>query len=139
MSPIGTKRTIRTAPALVRYWVHSGHWSVGALNGGDRPHPSTCRILRTRGAIAAVAPLIEPPLAQDPIGRIAEAFEGEEIDTGLIVPVLTEYEEHLLNGAKEASAQSGQSRHCNILSAIGRADKGPHYAAAATRRSIELT
>ena len=34
------------------------------------------------------APMIEPPLAQDPAKRIPEAFEGEAIDTGLVVPRL---------------------------------------------------
>ncbi|MCX7298081.1 MAG: hypothetical protein NTU64_14705 [Hyphomicrobiales bacterium] len=50
------------------------------------------------------APLIDPPLAQDPTGRIAEAFGSEEIDTRLIVPALTEYEQQRVNEAKEASA-----------------------------------
>jgi hypothetical protein len=52
------------------------------------------------------APLIEPPLAQDPTGRVAEAIEGEEIDTLLIVPALSEYERHRVNEAKATSAEA---------------------------------
>ena len=52
------------------------------------------------------APIIEPPLAQDPSKRIAEAFEGEAIDTGLVVPRLTEYERHRVQEAKAASAEA---------------------------------
>ena len=52
------------------------------------------------------APIIEPPLAQDPSKRIPEAFEGEAIDTGLIVPRLTEYERHRVDEAKAASAEA---------------------------------
>ena len=52
------------------------------------------------------APIIEPPLAQDPAKRIPEAFEGEAIDTVLIVPGLTEYERHRVDEAKAASAEA---------------------------------
>jgi hypothetical protein len=52
------------------------------------------------------APIIEPPLAQDTSKRIPKAFEGEAIDTGLIVPRLTEYEGHRVNEAKAASAEA---------------------------------
>ena len=52
------------------------------------------------------APIIEPPLAQDPSKRIPEAFEGEAIDTGLVVPRLTEYERHRVEEAKAASAEA---------------------------------
>jgi hypothetical protein len=50
------------------------------------------------------APLIEPPLAQDPTKRIPEPFDGEAVDSGLIAPRLTEYERHLVKEAKDASA-----------------------------------
>ena len=51
------------------------------------------------------APMIEPPLAQDPAKRIPEAFEGEAIDTGLVVPPLSGYERHRLDEAKAVSAE----------------------------------
>ena len=52
------------------------------------------------------APIIEPPLAQDAAKRTPEVFEGEAIDTGLIVPRLTEYERHRVDEAKAASAEA---------------------------------
>ena len=52
------------------------------------------------------APIIVPPLAQDVTKRIPEVFEGEAIDTELVVPRLTEYERHLVNEAKAASAEA---------------------------------
>ena len=52
------------------------------------------------------APIIEPPLAQDVTKRIPEVFEGEAIDTELVVPRLTEYERHLVDEAKAASAEA---------------------------------
>ena len=52
------------------------------------------------------APIIEPPLAQDATKRTPEVFEGEAIDTGLIVPRLTEYERHRVDEAKAASAEA---------------------------------
>src|SRR5262249_24515705 len=50
------------------------------------------------------APIIEPPLAQDPTKRAPALFEGDPIATSLIVPRLTEYERHRVNEAKAASA-----------------------------------
>ena len=38
--------------------------------------------------------------------RIPEAFEGEAIDTGLVVPRLTEYERHRVEEAKSTSAEA---------------------------------
>jgi hypothetical protein len=52
------------------------------------------------------APVVEPPLRQEAAERFPEAFEGEAIDTGLIVPKLTEYERHLVEEAKAASAKA---------------------------------
>jgi hypothetical protein len=52
------------------------------------------------------APIIEPPLEQDLAKRSAEVFEGEAIDSGLVVPRLTEYERHRVNEAKAASAEA---------------------------------
>ena len=52
------------------------------------------------------APIIEPPLAQDVTKRTPEVFEGEAIDTGLIVPRLTEYERQRVEEAKAASAEA---------------------------------
>jgi hypothetical protein len=51
-------------------------------------------------------PIIEPPLAQDVAKRTPEVFEGEAIDTGLVVPRLTEYERHRVIDAKTASAEA---------------------------------
>jgi hypothetical protein len=52
------------------------------------------------------APQIVAPVAQDPEKRVPEAFEGEEIDSGRVVPPLTEYERHRVNEAKRASAEA---------------------------------
>jgi hypothetical protein len=52
------------------------------------------------------APIIEPPLAQDVTKRTPEVFEGEAIDTTLVVPRLTEYERQLVNEAKTASTET---------------------------------
>jgi hypothetical protein len=52
------------------------------------------------------APIIEPPLTQDVAKRTPDVFEGEAIDTGLVVPGLTEYERHRVNEVKAASAEA---------------------------------
>ena len=52
------------------------------------------------------APVVVPPLAQDLTNRIPEVFEGEAVDTGLIVPRLTEYERHRVKEAKQRSAEA---------------------------------
>jgi hypothetical protein len=52
------------------------------------------------------APIIEPPLAQDVTKRTPDVFEGEAIDTELIVPRLTEYERQRVKEAKAASAEA---------------------------------
>src|SRR4051794_37921189 len=52
------------------------------------------------------APVIELPLAQDPAKRIPEAFDGEAIDTGVVVPRLTEYERHRVEEFKAVSAEA---------------------------------
>src|SRR6516225_1454439 len=51
------------------------------------------------------APVIEPPLAQDVTKRTPDVFEGEAIDTELVVPRLTEYERQRVHEAKAASAE----------------------------------
>ncbi|MEH2480643.1 hypothetical protein V1282_004000 [Nitrobacteraceae bacterium AZCC 2146] len=51
------------------------------------------------------APRIVAPVAQNPEKRVPEAFEGEEIDSGRVVPPLTEYERHRVNEAKRAGAE----------------------------------
>jgi hypothetical protein len=50
------------------------------------------------------APVVELPLRQDAAERIPDASEGEAIDTGLVVPKLTEYERHRVDEAKALSA-----------------------------------
>jgi hypothetical protein len=52
------------------------------------------------------APIIEPPLAQDVTKRTPDVFEGEAIDTGLVVPPLTEYERQRVEEAKAVSAEA---------------------------------
>jgi len=52
------------------------------------------------------APIVEPPLAQDLTRRTPDVFEGEAIDTGLIVPRLTEYERQRVHEAKAASREA---------------------------------
>ncbi len=52
------------------------------------------------------APLVVAPLALDPAKRAPEVFEGESIDSGMVVPRLTEYERHRVNEAKAASTES---------------------------------
>jgi hypothetical protein len=52
------------------------------------------------------APVIEPPLAQDVTKRTPNVFEGEAVDTELVVPRLTEYERQRVKEAKAASAEA---------------------------------
>jgi hypothetical protein len=52
------------------------------------------------------APVVVPPLAQDLTKRIPKLFEGEAVDTGLIVPRPTEYERHRVKEAKARSAEA---------------------------------
>jgi hypothetical protein len=52
------------------------------------------------------APVIDSPLAQDVTKRAPEVFEGEKIDTELVVPRLTEYARQRLDEAKAASAEA---------------------------------
>jgi hypothetical protein len=52
------------------------------------------------------APVIEPPLAQDLTKRTPDVFEGEAVDTELVVPRLTEYERQRVSEAKAASAEA---------------------------------
>jgi hypothetical protein len=52
------------------------------------------------------APIIEPPLAQDLANRNPQIFEGETIDTELVVPPPTEYERQRIKVDKQASADA---------------------------------
>jgi hypothetical protein len=52
------------------------------------------------------APVIQPPLAQDVTKRTPEVFEGEAIDTAVVVPRLREYERQRVEEAKTASAEA---------------------------------
>ena len=52
------------------------------------------------------APVIESPLAQDVTKRTPDVFEGEAVDTELVVPRLTEYERERVKEAKAASAEA---------------------------------
>src|SRR6516165_3793495 len=52
------------------------------------------------------APVIEPPLAQDVTKRTPNVFEGEAVDTELVVPRLTEYERQRVHEAKAASTEA---------------------------------
>jgi hypothetical protein len=51
-------------------------------------------------------PVLEPPVQQDMAQRIPEAIEGDAIDTGLVVPAVTEYERHCVAEAKVLSAEA---------------------------------
>jgi hypothetical protein len=68
------------------------------------------------------APLIVPPLKQDPAKRIPRAFDGEAINSRLAAPRLTEYERYRVNQAKVESrdaltkaAQAVRSQHDKML------------------------
>ena len=52
------------------------------------------------------APIIEPPLAQDVTKRTPDIFEGEAVDTELVVPRLSEYERQRIEEAKSVSAEA---------------------------------
>jgi hypothetical protein len=52
------------------------------------------------------APVVVPPLAQDPAKRAPEASEGDAIDTARAVLRLTEYERQCVMQAKAASAKA---------------------------------
>ena len=52
------------------------------------------------------APVIQPPLAQDVTKRAPEVFEGEAIDSAVVVPRLREYERQRVEEAKTASAEA---------------------------------
>jgi hypothetical protein len=52
------------------------------------------------------APVIEPPLAQDVTKLLPEVFDGEAIDTVVVVPPLTEYERERVGEAKARSAEA---------------------------------
>jgi hypothetical protein len=51
------------------------------------------------------APVLEPPLAQDPRKREPEAVEGEAIDTTQLLPPLSSYENQRIQDLKAASAK----------------------------------
>ena len=70
------------------------------------------------------APIITPPLAQDLGKRMPQVFEGEAIDTEVIMPKLTEYQRQRVLDAKSASSEAlgkeaaeVRSRHDQILAA----------------------
>jgi len=50
-------------------------------------------------------PIVTPPLAQDITKRTPDVFEGEEIDTDIVVPRLSEYERQRVDEAKALSAE----------------------------------
>ena len=52
------------------------------------------------------APVVDPPLAQDPAKRLPYAFEGATIRSDQAVPRLTEYERHCVSDAKAKSAKA---------------------------------
>ena len=52
------------------------------------------------------APVVVPPLAQDPAKRAPEASEGDAIETARAVLRLTEYERHRVKEAKAARAKT---------------------------------
>ncbi|MBM3491867.1 MAG: hypothetical protein FJX68_15785, partial [Alphaproteobacteria bacterium] len=90
-----------------RCWLHGLGWHLigGAGQLLDRSLVDRMVAYGERLCFEA-APLIVPPLEQDPAKRIPVPFEGEAIDTELVVPRLTEYERHRVNDAKAASAEA---------------------------------
>jgi hypothetical protein len=83
------------------------------------------------------APLIVPPLAQDPAKRVPEAFEGAPIDSAWAVPRVSEYERHRVQQAKLASANAlGKSaaevrdKHDNDLARKISANSGTPFSTA---------
>lgn len=90
-----------------RCWLHGMGWHVigGAGQLLDRSLVDRMVAYGERLCFEG-APIIEPPLAQDQVKRIAEAFEGDAVDSLLIVSRLTEYERSRVKEAKEASAEA---------------------------------
>ena len=90
-----------------RCWLHGLGWHVIGRAGQLLDRSLVDRMVAYGERLCFEgAPVIEPPLAQDATKRIPEVFEGEAIDTGLIVPRLTEYERHRVDEAKAASAEA---------------------------------
>ena len=90
-----------------RCWLHGLGWHVIGGTGQLLDRSLVDRMVAYGERLCFEgAPIVEPPLAQDATKRIPEAYEGEAIDTELIVPRLTEYERHRVDEAKAASAEA---------------------------------
>jgi hypothetical protein len=90
-----------------RCWLYGLGWHVIGRAGQLLDRSSVDRMVGYGERLCFEgAPLIVPPLQQDPAKRVPDAFEGEAIDSDLIAPRLTEYERHRVNEAKDASAEA---------------------------------
>lgn len=90
-----------------RCWLHGFGWHVIGGAGQLLERSLVDRMVGYGERLCFEGPpLVLPPLAQDAAARIPEAFEGEAIDAGLVVPKLTEYERHRVAEAKATSAES---------------------------------
>jgi hypothetical protein len=90
-----------------RCWLHGLGWHITGDSGQLLERSLVDRMVGYGEHLCFEgAPVIAPPLAQDPAQRVPKAFEGEAIDTGLIVPRLTEYERHRVEEIKTASAEA---------------------------------
>ena len=90
-----------------RCWLHGLGWHVIGRAGQLLDRSLVDRMVAYGERLCFEgAPVVEPPLAQDATKRTPEVFEGEAIDTGLIVPRLTEYERHRVKEAKAVSADT---------------------------------
>ena len=106
-----------------RCWLHGLGWHVIGAAGQLLDRSLVDRMVGYGERLCFEgAPLIVPPLAQDPAKRVPKAFEGEAIDSSLIAPRLTQYERHLVKEAKEASvkelgklAGEVRARHDRVL------------------------
>ncbi len=108
-----------------RCWLHGLGWHVIGQAGQLLERSLVDRMVGYGERLCFEgAPIITPPLAQDLGKRVPQAFEGEAIDTEVIVPKLTEYERQRVLDAKSASTEAlgkeatgVRSRHDQILAA----------------------
>ncbi len=90
-----------------RCWLHGFGWHMISAGGQLLERSLIDRMVGFGERLCFEgAPLILPPLAQDPEKRVPEVFAGEAIQSDRVVPRLTEYERHRVNEAKRASAEA---------------------------------
>src|SRR5262249_24495712 len=90
-----------------RCWLHGFGWHRISTAGQLLDRSLVDRMVAYgERLVFECAPFMEPPLAQDAAKRIPKAFEGDAIDTGLVVPRLTAYERQRVEEAKAVSAKA---------------------------------